>query len=335
MEDNIKNEWACSGFFNKEMLIANEGSIIEIGKKIVEKISYQASRLFSSKKNMIFEDFMKSKGDIKKTKPYKDTIFSLECMENLSAQGGGNIDFIKNLRIIHDFLIKQKDIFGKGFEEKNEIVISFYCSASMIWTYGVSRAILTGVSFDKGIISWKKNIQTNSKKNASPEKIAAEMAKDIISGKLKDSVKRSLEYSLVGSEAPAILFFGVTGVVLVSIYFVRSIVFWILATRVKLSEWLDSQAYFARVIALNNPKISVAQRKEQEGYAKKLEDLSKKINANLDDEDEALQKAIDEDQNEVRMEIKNSEEKTEERISPAIMPTPESSKDSRIGLLNF
>jgi len=326
----IKNNIFFDTYFDKKDLdLASEGAIAQTSKRIVDAVIRNFASSISKAKSKLGVDIAKTKGDITKLAEYKNAKISLDALSSMSKGGGYCSGIIADLENIMKWVIKEKDTFQNAYKHKNQVVAAFYVSSVSILIIGINYAILTLTNIKDGDVSWNKNASTRLLEKPYFKSVK-ELSERITNGSIKTAIKAG-EKDDLSSESVAfvsgVILASIAGV-LVLIYFIRYIIMLFLDVRVKLSDWLKSEAYFAKVIANNNNKLSPKQQKEQLESAKKLEELAKTVDVDLTDDEDNLQKAVQADRSALRREIAIAEKQE-------TMPESKTAVGGNVAALNF
>jgi len=317
-------------FFDKNDLeCASEGAITQTSQRIVKAVIKNFSASLSKGHSKLGLDIAKTKGDITKLAEYRNAKISLDALVSMSKGGGYCAGVVLDLENIMKWIIKNRETFQNAYKHKREVIAAFYVSAASILIIGINYAILTLTNVASGDVSWNKNASTRlldkpyfkSVRELS-ERINNGSIKSAISAGEKDEVSNESVSAVVG-----IILATVAGV-LILIYFIRFIIMLFLDMRVKISDWLKSESYFAKVVANNNANLSAKQQKEQLEYAKKLEDLAKDIDVDLTDDEDNLQKAVQADRAALRREISIAEKQES-------FPNSKTAVGGNVSALNF
>lgn len=317
-------------FFDKNDLeCASEGAIAQTSQRIVKAVVKNFSASLSKGRTKLGMDIAKTKGDITKLAEYKNAKISLDALVSMSKGGGYCAGVVLDLENIMKWIVKNKETFQNAYKHKREVVAAFYVSAVSILIIGINYAILTLTNAANGDISWNKNASTRLL-DKPYFKSAKELSERINNGSIKSAIKAG-ENDDLSSESVAfvagVVLAAVAGV-LVLIYFIRFVIMLFLDIRIKVSDWLKSEAYFAKVIANNNANLSQKQQKEQLEYAKKLENLAKDIDVDLTDEEDDLKKAVQADREALRREISIAEKQE-------TLPNSPTAVGGNVSALNF
>ena len=329
----LKDNIFYNTYFTKEDLeCASEGAIVNTSKRIVNAVIKNFTSSISKGKNKLGMDIAKTKGDITKLAEYKNAKISLDALVSMSKGGGYCAGIVLDLENIMKWLVDNKETFQSAYRHKHTVNAAFYVSAGSILIIGINYAILTLTNVANGDVTWNKNAST--KLFDKPYfKSAKELSEKITNGSIKSAIKAG-EKDELSSESVAlvsgIILASIAGV-LILIYFIRYIIMIFLDLRVKISDWLKSEAYFAKVVANNNANLSAKQQKEQLEYAKKLEDLAKTVDVDLTDDEENVQKAVQADRTALRREISIAEK---QEVQDTI-PNSNTAVGGNVSALNF
>lgn len=326
----LRNNIFYDTFFDKNDLeCASEGAIAQTSQRIVKAVIKNFSSSLSKGRSKLGMDIAKTKGDITKLAEYKNAKISLDALVSMSKGGGYCAGIVLDLENIMKWLIKNKETFQRAYKHKKEVVAAFYVSAASILIIGINYAILTLTNVANGDVTWNKNASTRLLEKPY-FKSAKELSERINNGSIKSAISAGDKDDLSSESFAAvagIVLASVAGV-LILIYFIRFVIMLFLDARVKIADWLNSEAYFAKVVANNNSNLSPKQQKEQLEYAKKLENLAKDIDVDLTDEEDDLKKAVQADRAALRREISIAEKQE-------TMPNSSTAVGGNVSALNF
>jgi len=326
----LNNNIFYDTFFDKNDLeCASEGAITQTSKRIVNAVIKNFSSSISKGRTRLGMDIAKTKGDITKLGEYKNAKISLDALVSMSKGGGYCAGVVLDLENIMKWLVKNKETFQSAYKHKKEVVAAFYVSAVSILIIGINYAILTLTNVAEGDVSWNANASTRLL-DKPYFKSVKELSSRINDGSIKSAISAGEKDELSNESAvfvTGIIMATVAGV-LILVYFIRFVIMLFLDMRVKISDWLKSEAYFAKVVANNNGNLSPKQQKEQLEYSKKLEDIAKTIDVNLTDDEDNLQKAVQADKAALRREISIAEKQE-------TMPNSKTAVGGNVAALNF
>jgi len=293
---------SSDGYFPDELIMASEGAIMDAGKRIATAFVNKFSD--STKENAntpIWKAIRTTNGDFVKSPLYTENKVCLDRLLSMSRNGGRGAAFVQDLETIRKYIVQQRPLFVKAFAKKNKITMQFYTSIGMIWMAGISFAISNCLDSANGNVTWKTRTKS-SFNDASIVKMIGKISDDVTDGSLSGAIEKSFKGNVVANESVAVtIALGIMGGILLLIYFSRAVVMYFLDSRVKISDMLQNQSYFAKLIAVNNSKLDEAQRKKQLEYSEKLAKFASLIDVDLTIEDDrSLEKAITEDKNNIQ-----------------------------------
>ena len=274
----------CKTFSDRrELFSLTEAEMNNVNNNMINKLF--ASAL--DKAHIDFDDIPKSKGDITKYSGYKPMVETLEVLRNIALKSGHKINEIDIIEKAIDGIIANRNVFERGIKLNKDYVILQYNTLVMACVIATSSLIVSYVEFIKKVDTIEFTI-INPKHV--PGKICIDnlinFNKSVASGdfiKVMNGVINSGSEGFVGT---GLIIAGVIIVgAILGVTFMRDIVFYVYYSRVKIAEYLRTQALF---LELNKNNISAhgygasASKKEkilrkQTELITKLQNIAEKI----------------------------------------------------------
>lgn len=240
------------------------------------------------RKDVDFGDIPKSNGDIEKVKYYKTTVESLDTLTELYRKNNIDEPAINTVKQAISNLKAFKNQFAMGFKANHQLVMMVYNTTVMAVIDATSNLIATYTNF---IVSADPTYTINN----SHDKFRGCVSVDSLvkfnqsceNGQLAKALNFSIDEkknAFLGAETV------VTGVVIMTLLSIvpitRELIYFFYRSRVKLSDYLETQATFLEMnkLATEASNASPQKRdkviKKQEKTIQKLRKLADKIAIN-------------------------------------------------------
>lgn len=276
----------CKTFSERRELFAlTEAEMNNVQSNMVNKLFVSAIE----KSHIDFDDIPKSKGDITKYTGYKSMVECLELLRNIALKSGHKIEEIDIVEKALDGIVAHRNLFERGIKLNKDYIVLQYNTLVMSCVIATSSLISSYVEFVKHVDKVEFTI-INPKSNPGDVciKNLAKFNKSVASGdfaKALNGIISSGSEGFTGATAVGITVTIITGLI-IGVTFMRDIVFYVYYSRVKLSEYLRTQALFLELnknnINSQGYKMSAAKKeKVLKNQAKLIDDL-KRIANNID-----------------------------------------------------
>ena len=268
----------------REIFSLTEAEMRNVNDNMVNKLFNSALE----KSHVDFDDIPKSKGDITKYSGYKSMVECLDVLRNLSIKAGNKIEEIEIVEKAIDGIIANRNVFERGIKLNKDFVIMQYNTLVMACVIATSSLIVSYVDYMKKIDNIEFTI-INPKSH--PGKMCieslAKFNRSVNSGEFIKTMN-----GIVSADSEGFVGTGaiIAGAVIIGaialVVSMRDIIFYTYYSRVKLAEYLRTQALFLELnkntINSNSYKVS-AGKKEQvlRKQAELIEKLKKAAN-NID-----------------------------------------------------
>lgn len=268
----------CETFSDRRKVLSlTEADTNMVNNNMVNKLFLSAI----NKSHVDFDDIPKSKGDITKYSGYKSMVESLDLLKKISIKHAHKIEEIDIVEKALDNVIAYRNTFEKGIKLNKDFIVLQYNTVVSSCVIATSSLISSYVDFIKRVDNYEFTI-INSKNQ--PGKICIEnlskFNKSVASGdfsKAMNGIINNNSEGFVGT-ATTIGISGIIAAAIIGALFMRDIVFYIYYSRVKLAEYLRTQALFLELnknIINSNGYNMPASKKEKvlKNQAKLIEDL--------------------------------------------------------------
>jgi hypothetical protein len=233
----------CKTFSDRRELFGlTEAEMNGVNNNMINKLFDSAL----SKSHIDFEDIPRSKGDITKYSGYKPMVESLEVLKNISTKSNHKIEEIEIIEKALDGVIAHRNLFERGIKLNKDYVILQYNTVVMSCVIATSSLITSYVDFMKRIDKVEFTI-INPKET--PGRICIDnlvrFNKSVASGdfaKVMNGIIASGAEGFTGTGA--IIAGAIIGGAIIGVTFMRDIVFYVYYSRVKLADYLRTQALF-------------------------------------------------------------------------------------------
>lgn len=232
-----------------------------------------------------------SKGNIQKVPGYSDLAGSIQSLKSIQSASGKRIEGVDTLDIALMNLKNLEAYFSRAFAINCTIVEMMYNNVAVALISSTAYLIANAVDMvknDAGVITLTPSPKASKGLDSAMVKSLDKFNKMCANGDMQRFLQRSIpEFRAAGSTqawitnilGSAKVAGAATFVVISSCVLLRQIVFQFYNMRVKLSDYLRTNATF---VEMNQAKMSMAQdmqgtRKKQQEAAKKLLDLADKI----------------------------------------------------------
>lgn len=278
--------------YESSVLMAGSDNIMDVLKAqtILEdvnspKTTRHTEELFTQvikKGHIDFDDIPRSKGDIKAYSGYSTMMNTLTNMENLAGTNGMKsdaVECVENVIKAITNIAALSDVYGKGYDVKNEYVMLEYNTYVYCCVQATSSLLSEFVEFAKGLDRQTLDLKLKNNKYRANLFYVEQLTKF-------NNVVASTEYRKFLTEmmngkdnftgAMVIGIAAVTTVALSIVPITRSIVYRICKLRMKVSDALALQAYFLemnRACVEANTKFTAAEKKkilQKQEYLRKL-----------------------------------------------------------------
>lgn len=273
----------CKNFSERrEIFSLTEAEMHNVNNNMVGKLFNSAIE----KSHIDYDDIPKSKGDITKYSGYKSMVESLELLKGIAIKSAHKIPEIDVIEKALDNIVAYRNVFERGFKLNKDYVILQYNTVVMACVIGTSSLISSYVDFVKKIDKYEFTI-INPKSH--PGKVCIDnltkFNRSVASGdfaKVMNNVISSGSEALTGAAVATI---GVTiiGGAIIGAVFMRDIVFYVYYSRVKIAEYMRTQALFLELnqnIINSNSYNMPADKKEK--VLRKQADLISKLHKSAD-----------------------------------------------------
>ena len=233
----------CKTFSERrEVLALTEAETHNVNNNMVGKLFNSAL----NKAHIDYDDIPKSKGDITKYEGYKSMVESLSLLRDISLKAAHKIPEIEIVEKALDNIVANRDLFERGIKLNKDYVVLQYNTLVMSCVIATSSLIASYVDFIKRVDTIEF-VVINPKNH--PGKICIEnlskFNQSVASGdftKVMNSVIKANSEGLTGVSA------SIAGTIIVGavlgVTFMRDIVFYAYYSRVKVAEYLRTQALF-------------------------------------------------------------------------------------------
>lgn len=276
----------CKTFSDRRELFAlTEAEMNNVQSNMVNKLFMSAIE----KAHIDFDDIPKSKGDITKYSGYKPMVESLELLRNIALKSGHKINEIDIIEKALDGIIAHRNLFERGIKLNKDYIVLQYNTLVMSCVIATSSLISSYVDYVKRVDKVEFVI-INPKSNPGDIciKNLAKFNKSVASGdftKCLNGVISSGAEGFTGTGAAIVTAAIITGLI-IGVTFMRDIVFYVYYSRVKLAEYLRTQALFLELNKniINSQGYNMPANKKEKvlkNQAKLIDDL-KRIANNID-----------------------------------------------------
>jgi len=226
----------------RELFGLTEAEMNNVNNTMVNKLFASAIE----KSHIDFDDIPKSKGDITKYTGYKSMVESLELLRNISLKSGHKIEEISIIEKAIDNITAYRSLFERGIKLNKDFVVLQYNTIVMCCVIATSSLISSYVDYIKRVDK-VEFVLINPKSN--PGKICidnlSKFNKAVASGDFAKSMNSIISTGSEGFTGTAVVLSVavITGII-VLVTSMRDIVFYVYYSRVKLADYLRTQALF-------------------------------------------------------------------------------------------
>jgi len=267
----------------REIFSLTEAEEIKLSNNMITKLYTSAI----NKKHVNFEGIPQSKGDVTKYSGYTSMVESLTLLRQIADNNNHKIDEIGIVEKALGNIVAYRDVFEKGFKLNKEFIIMEYNVLVYTCVSAISYLIVSYVEYIKRIDKIEFSIVDSrygtgyigiSSLDSFNKSVASGDFAKSINSVVKSGVHESL--SVAAGVAGGIIL-GSIGLVAI----IRRMIFQFYYSRMKLSNYLEVQAYFLELnknnINANSNRMSPDKKKEvirkQEALIAKLHSYADKL----------------------------------------------------------